>query len=55
VPSRRSPATSGREWPKFSRRAGDIATGATEKGLEITADVVDKVKKPTETEPTETE
>ena len=40
---------------KILKAAGDIATGATEKGLEITADVVDKVKKPTETEPTETE
>ncbi len=40
---------------KILKAAGDIATGATEKGLEIAADVVDKVKKPTETEPTETE
>jgi len=40
---------------KILKAAGDIATGATEKGLEIAADVVGKAKKPTETEPTETE
>ena len=47
---------------KILKAAGNIATGATEKGLEIAADVADKVKadvadkvnKPTETEPTET-
>ncbi len=41
---------------KILKAAGDIATHATAKGLEIAADVVDKAKKPTtETEPTETE
>ena len=30
------------------KAAGDIATGATEKGVGIAADVVDKLKKPTE-------
>ncbi len=40
---------------KILKAAGAIATGATEKGIEIAADAVDKVKKPTETEPTETE
>jgi len=34
---------------KILRAAGDIAIGATEKGLEIAEDVVDKVKKSTET------
>ena len=33
---------------KILKAAGDIAIGATEKGLEIAEDVVDKVKKPTE-------
>jgi hypothetical protein len=40
---------------KILKAAGDIASHATEKGLEIAADVVGKAKKPTETEPTETE
>ena len=40
---------------KILKAAGDIGTGATEKGLEIAADVVGKAKKPTETEPTENE
>ena len=41
---------------KILKAAGDIATHATAKGLEIAADAVDKAKKPTtETEPTETE
>lgn len=40
---------------KILKAAGDIATGATEKSLEIAAEVVGKAKKPTETEPTETE
>ncbi|HEY2402625.1 MAG TPA: hypothetical protein VGI23_19885 [Steroidobacteraceae bacterium] len=35
---------------KILKAAGDIATGATEKGVGIAADVVGKVKKPTETE-----
>ncbi len=35
---------------KILKAAGDIATGTTEKVLEIAADVVDKAKKPTETE-----
>jgi hypothetical protein len=35
---------------KILKAAGAIATGATEKGLEIAADAADKVKKPTETE-----
>jgi hypothetical protein len=34
---------------KILKAAGAIATGATEKGLEIAADAADKVKKPTET------
>ena len=33
---------------KILKAAGDIATGATEKGVGIAADVVDKLKKPTE-------
>ena len=32
------------------KAAGDIATGATEKGFAIAAEVLDKVKKPDETE-----
>lgn len=32
------------------KAAGDIATGATEKGVGIAADVVGKLKKPSETE-----
>ena len=32
------------------KAAGDIATGATEKGVGIAADVLGKVKKPTESE-----
>jgi hypothetical protein len=40
---------------KILNAAGDIATHATAKGLEIAADVVDKAKKPTESEPTKTE
>jgi NTP pyrophosphatase (non-canonical NTP hydrolase) len=40
---------------KILKAAGAIATGATEKGIEIAADAVDKVKKPTETESAETE
>lgn len=39
---------------KILKAAGQIATGATEKGLEIAADVVDKTKKRNETGPTET-
>jgi hypothetical protein len=35
---------------KILKAAGDIATGATEKGVGIAADVVGKVKKPTETQ-----
>jgi hypothetical protein len=35
---------------KILKAAGDITIGATEKGLEIAADGVDKVKKPTETQ-----
>ena len=34
---------------KILKAAGDIAIGATEKGLEIAEDVVAKVRKPTET------
>jgi len=34
---------------KILKAAGDIAIGATEKGLEIAEDVLDKVRKPTET------
>ena len=39
---------------KILKAAGAIATGATEKGIEIAADAVDKVKEKTETQPTQT-
>jgi NTP pyrophosphatase (non-canonical NTP hydrolase) len=39
---------------KILKAAGQIATGATEKGLEIAAEVVDKTKERNETGPTET-